>query len=250
MLYELNVEALLRIRSPELQKGLTQYIYLVHRFHSKEMGEDFQREYNKFFGLNGVRGRNEVFKKGYYKYMECNRGNEELSFKEVLKALKKLPPGNVERSFGAKLLSMINPKKFLPWDENVKESLKKIGVFSQGKAEFGIKVPSKNCICEWDEFYTKYCEWCRTFIKSAQGKRWIAQFNDWFSNEYWDWFTNSSRKTKTIDALVKWLHEEGYTKKAKSIQNSITDVKVIDLILWQAGGSKARNNPEIWYQTK
>jgi hypothetical protein len=191
--------------------------------------------YNDFFKLNAALDRKDVFKDGYHTYLDSNKNNKELTLKEVLECLEKLPPYNVERSFGSKLLSMINPVDRPPWDSVVEHNLEILGILDA----LEIKVPSDTLdkdkeinttkkICAWDTFYTEICELYKGFVvvKTVSRKQWMNQFDQIFDEWYAEYFLDETKNAKCL----KWLREKHFSKQ--DMRRSITDVKVIDLVLW------------------
>jgi len=246
---KLNVKAALTAilktrKSRNRCEGIAQYIYLINKFCEKgtciPQDKDFKKIYNEFFDLTRFRS-DEVFQKGYYEYMEDNKTNEGLSFKEILKHLKELPPHHkVEKSFGSKLLSMINPEYCPPWDGNVKSSLERLGILESLR----IKVPSSSCICAWSDFYEEICVWYKNFVApSGEGTEWIGLFDTWFEKDWHGWYTKFLNENKEAETWIKWLHDN----KKKISRDEITKVKKIDLIFWQAGANKVDGIiPSIW----
>ena len=252
---KLNVEAVLRNHTNDIfRKGLAQYIYLISKFHEfcdgeRNLSEDntFKGVYNAFFKLGMKRKKDDLekFRVGYYEYMNREKKNKDLTLREVLENLKKLPRSRVERSFGSKLLSMIDSENNPPWDENVKIILQKTGILWTRKTKKGMKIPSNDCIFEWNGFYTDFCEWYRRFINSKDtvAVRWIEQFDSWFKKDWYKWYVNFLDKKKKQD-WIGWLDKKQFTKE--KILENITRVKKIDLILWQAGGKEKKNDTTIW----
>jgi len=247
-----------KIQRDDLKDGLGKYIYLINEFCDKEMnvleGErsvQFQEVYIDFFQLFDRGLSTEKQKESCLKYFEVMQdlktnpkfaqkymgdGCENTAFKMVLQRLYPIQE-KVEKSFSSKLLSMINPVDRPPWDSVVKGNLKKFGILEA----LGIKVPPDTLdkddkdrnvakkICAWDTFYTKICELYKDFVnrKTEARKNWMNLFDEIFDEWYKDYFLNETNDAKWL----VWLRKKYFAKQ--DLRRSITDVKIIDLILWQ-----------------
>jgi len=210
-LYEINpkeVEKTLQERKKELAEGLEQYIYLIKRLQTEEnapLCEKFQKVYDEFFKL---KRKTRDFRNTYYGLMqEYKRSSERLNLETVLerlsdkKIIKNKSIKTVEPSFGSKLLSMLYQETMPPWDRNVQEVLKTVEEKIKAPSYYKLKKSRKAYISDWNTFYTTLCVWYVEFADSPKGKEWIKLFNDHY-------------------------HEA---------ENKVTEVKKIDLILWQMG---------------
>jgi hypothetical protein len=146
-----------------------------------------------FFRLGQAR-KSKEFLAAYFKFMQRHKNDDDLTFDAVLKHLYE-QGGSVEPSFGSKLLSMINPKMPV-WDSKVVENLE-----LKEPPHYRTK-DGKKCanIHELDEFYREeICKWYKDFVASETAKEWIKLFDEHYPEA----------------------------------KDRITDVKKIDLILWQ-----------------
>ena len=234
----LSEEIQAKIQRDDLKEGLGKYIYLINRFHDENVFEneefkEFKKIYDNFFQL-AMPERNPKFRDQYHEYMRRGKNNKEMTLKEVLMHLKELHNEQnhrveVEGSFGSKLLSMINPVEKTPWDSEVETNLRKFGILKA----LGIKVPNNKDvnerICEWDTFYTKICELYKDFVnrKTEARETWMNLFDQLFD----EWYEKYFLCEKKADVWFKWLRERHFSKQ--DLRKSITDVKIIDLILWQ-----------------
>ena len=179
----------------EIERGLKKYISLRDQIHEVNVSKDrqFQKDYAVFFLLTQAR-KNEEFLAPYFQYMERHKNDDGLTFEAVLKHLYD-NVGSVEPSFGSKLLSMINPKMPV-WDSKVVENLA-LKEPPHYRQKNGKKYAN---IDELIEFYREeICEWYNNHFNSGAAKEWIKLFD--------------ARYPET--------------------KSRITDVKKIDLTLWQ-----------------
>lgn len=169
---------------PKIEKGLQKYQKIFVQFNQVNIANDrqFQKEYNGFFR---VRQRTKEFYTEYYKFMELNKSNKNLTFGIILKHFYNLF-NRIEASFSSKLLSIINPDMPV-WDEFVLQNLR-------------LKKPmqyDQNRIQKTIDLYSEILKWYNDFMQKEEAKRWIELFD------------------------------------LKYPKAGITNVKKIDLILWQ-----------------
>jgi hypothetical protein len=170
-----------------------QYKHLMDLFPQGDVSKngEFQEKYEEFYML---KRKPEEFRKAYFVYMQKQRENKELKFKDVLEHLftvKQNGKVKVEASFAAKLLHTINPK-FPTWDYWI------------GK-NFKIKIPLSNNnndkarqIEKAIELYDQLIDKFDGYRKSENGKKLLAAFDNAFPG-----FKNTITDTKKID-LVLW----------------------------------------------
>ena len=233
----------------ELKKELGKYVYLINKFRDGGMDSEFKNVYTDYFDFFHFRGgkRDEKpdekvldeYCEGYYTYMEKNRYHKYLSLKDVLAHIVKLQkernltPVRVEGVFASKLLSMINPVDRPPWDSVVGSNLEKQGILKalEIKIPKSVGVPENERICAWDTFYTKICELYKDFVnrKTEAREAWMNLFDQIFDEWYEEYICNK----KNGEEWLKWLRGKPLSKSKQDMRASITDVKIIDLILWQ-----------------
>lgn len=129
-----------------IAKGLEKYQRIMHELRRTDVSVDaeFQRNFNGFYR---VRQRNKAFYQCYYGYMEMQKDNTELTFREVLLHLYK-QTGRMEASFSSKLLATVRPEMPI-WDAMV---LKNLGLrapsaYAEGRADKIVKL--YDTICQW-----------------------------------------------------------------------------------------------------
>ena len=223
-----------KIDQDKIMAGLGKYIYLINKFDDGGVDAEFQRVYNNFFAINAAKGLTEEFKDGYYKYMKKKKADKELALKKVLLHLKELPPNRVEASFGSKLLSMINPEDRPPWDRIVRRNLHELKILEALKVR-GIKIPpvANANICDWDVFYVEICKLYKEFVKKRTESRekWMNLFEQIFDQWYSEYFSgNRGGNGEIWKICFTWLRNKRFSKE--KMRKSITDVKIIDFILW------------------
>jgi hypothetical protein len=178
-------DALLRL------SDVGRYKHLMDLFRQGDVSKDtvFQEKYEEFYML---KRRPEKFRKAYFVYMQKQRENKELKFKDVLEYLftvRQKGKVKVEASFAAKLLHTINPK-FPTWDEWIGENI-------------DTKIPPSNNdkarqIEKAIELYDQLIDNFDKYRKSENGKKLLATFDNTFPG-----FKNTITDTKKID-LVLW----------------------------------------------
>jgi hypothetical protein len=169
------------------------YKHLMDLFRQSDVSKDeeFQKEYEEFYML---KRKSKEFRTVYFTYMQTQKENKELKFKDILKCLftvsQKEGKAQVEASFAAKFLHTINPR-FPTWDEWIGENFKiKIPPSNNDKAR-----QIEKAIALYDQLVDKFDE----YRKSENGKKLLAAFDNAFP----------------------------------SFKKMITDTKKIDLVLWQ-----------------
>ncbi len=134
--------------------------------------KDFQRKFNHFYKL---RQRNSDFYKMYYDFLENNKTNKKIEFKEILEYFK-IHLSRFEPSFSSKILSTINPDMPI-WDSFVIKNI-------------WFKAPSqtsKNRFNETIYLYEKMRYIYQIILKSEKGRDMINLFdlnipNSWITD--------------------------------------------------------------------
>ena len=149
-------------------RDVKRYQHLIENLHKVDVSKDevFQRIYNGFFQLR----RNDAYRAKHYEFLERNKANDTIEFKEILVFLSSIQ-NSVEASFATKMLSIIRPKAPV-WDSKVldKLNLKKP------------KINSPRRIEETFEVYERICAWYEDFFARAQFKEWIELFDKHYPN--------------------------------------------------------------------
>ena len=194
---------------PAIAVGLKKYIWLIDRFQkAKNISQDecFRKAYDDFFKIK-QRRLHEKFYDAYYALMQkCKQdGRMDITFPEILKHLDKKvvlyeKKWSVEASLCSKLLSMIN-KNMPVWDKWIRQNLQMSPISA---------VPAEKRMEKANSTFQSLCEKYEFFFEKdkAIAEEWIERFDD----------------APEIKPIIK----EANAKKVK-----ITDVKKIDLILWQ-----------------
>jgi hypothetical protein len=160
-----------------------QYTALMKMWKDDSQFEIFKSQYEEFYKLKRYP---EKFRNKYFAYMQENKGNSSLTFKEVLTELKGFQ-GTVEASFASKLLHTICPDDFPTWD-------KWIGKYTK------IKIPSnKDKQKQFNQAVERYINlttWFKDYIISKQGETVLKLFNNYYP-------AFKLTNTKKID-LVLW----------------------------------------------
>ena len=247
----------------ELGEELAQYIYLIDEFNDEDLnllegkrGRQFRETYTNFFGLfkQGLeKKKQEKARLKHFEIMQKCRKNHDFvrkcskmdckssAFKEVLLCLHSIRKFT-EKSFGAKLLSMMNPAVCPPWDSNV-ETVLKPHLPSLGNSKRK-KLPGSKDFDGWNTFYMKLCVWYEEFVNEDIKKKtgWINQFYQWFDNQWYPWYEQkilNAQKDELNDGIIKPVCLTKSYKKY-SIKDIIKPVKIIDLLLWQKGRQEKR----------
>lgn len=137
------------IRFDRIETGIVKYSQIMELLYSTDVSTDkeFQRIFNGFYRL---RQRPTSFYATYYGYMEQQKKNKTLEFRDVLQYLYD-ETGVLYPSFSSKLLATINPNKPI-WDKFVLQNL-------------GLKAPytyAKNRIEKTVHVYEEICRWYET----------------------------------------------------------------------------------------
>ena len=221
-----------QIETEELKKELGKYIYLINNVRQAKVSgtSEFRDVYHNFFTFRGKLAKWEVFLK-YCEYMqECVKKNR-VEFKEILGRLhddcKIVTP-----VFSSKLLSMLNPDMPV-WDSVV---VKNLGLEKEKPKHHylyqGKKYPN---IDELDEFYSKICSIYEDFFsrRKTDVKKWTDFFDRKIFNDWYNEYIRDDRGTGDIWKIcISWFREKKLSKE--KIRASITDVKIVDLLLWQS----------------
>lgn len=110
-----NIELIL----VKIEPGLKKYKYIMENFNNTDISIDAELQ-KKFTGFYKVR-RNKEFLDMYYKYMESNKYNENITFEDTLKYIYS-QVNRIEPSFSSKLVATINPNMPI-WDSIVLDNL-------------------------------------------------------------------------------------------------------------------------------
>lgn len=115
-----------RVNWENLEKGLIKYNQIMDAFISYDSQRqdeisvrNFQKMFNGFYRIR----RNSVWQKSFYKLLEDNKSNLNISFNAVLSDILK-ETGQIEASFCSKLIATINPDRPI-WDSIVLKNLGK-----------------------------------------------------------------------------------------------------------------------------
>lgn len=169
--------------------GLKKYDSIMETFKEKKIDEDvegFQTDFDAFYKI-----RNDVtWRAKYFKFMEENKGNNNLSFEKVINAIS---DERVEASFASKLLATIKPEQPI-WDQYV---LKFFGENPQLKSK-----DKDDRIEEAIEKYKILEEKFNEFKDSSDGKLCIDTF-DKLAPHY-----THINKTKKIDFILWCMRDE------------------------------------------
>lgn len=144
--------------------GLKKYTYIINELRNVVVSTDidnYQKTFNSFYVVR----RGKKWRKNYYDYLEKNKNNPNLEFKDVIRELYK-KTGNVEASFSSKLLATINPKMPI-WDQYV---LKNLNLKLKGKTK---DEKIDNAIALYDDMIEIYKE----LLKREDVQKIIQQFN-------------------------------------------------------------------------
>lgn len=130
----------------KIASGLEKYQYIMHKLHKTDVSADAELQRN-FNGFYRVRQRDKGFYQCYYGYMEKQKDNTELTFREVLLYLYE-HTGRMEASFSSKLLATIRPEMPI-WDAMVLKnlSLKAPATYAKGRLDKIVEL--YDSICRW-----------------------------------------------------------------------------------------------------
>lgn len=180
----------------KLKKGLKQYLSIQRGVNVTNVAEDilFQEMFSNFYRIDPF--RNEDWKKQFYILFEdSKKGN--VSFKNVLKVLYDRTKG-FEASFASKLVATINPN--MPVIDKV--VLVNLSLYKKYQEISKLDdLPTR--INKTDVLYQNLLSDFNKFIKSKSGRNIVKRFNE----------------------------EYPYVQVTERIR--ITEVKILDLILWQ-----------------
>lgn len=169
----------------KLKVGLNKYQSIMNQFESIERLIDDSYFQTKYKGFYRVR-RNAAFCEIYFKFMQDNRSNKEITFEETLKHLH-TNLDRVEASFASKLIATINP--YLPvWDKEV------LGNINSELNYTNLKTNDRINLCV--DKYEAMKNWYQDKLNSSIGQEYIAKFDSRFPN------TNLTN-LKKID-LILW----------------------------------------------
>ena len=159
--------------------GLVKYCTIMERFRSVDISKDttFQRLFNGYYRM---RQRPKDFYTAFYAYLEQEKGNQGLTFHEVLLYLYEAT-GVLTPSFSSKLLATVRPEMPV-WDQFVLKNL-------------GLKSPyyyDKDRVQKTEALYQAICGW----YKTSEAKDRLDFFNSHFPDV-------SITDTKKID-LILW----------------------------------------------
>lgn len=153
----------------KLKQGVEKYLYLRRRLYETDVSvdADFQRAFNGFFRM---RQRSSEFYKDFFYYLELHK-NTEVSFEDAITTFYE-KFHRLEISFTSKLVALANPQKPI-WDS----------VVTYG--HFGIKAPSYGSGKRLEKAIARYYEYCgryADYMKTAEAKALINQFNHIYEN--------------------------------------------------------------------
>lgn len=155
----------MELRIDRIEIGIEKYNRIMHWVNETDVAEDsdFQRFYNGFYRM---RQRPASFYASYYRFMEDNKSNAELTFENVLSHLYQ-ETGAVHASFSSKLLATIRPDMPV-WDKFVLQNL-------------GLRAPytyEKDRLAKTIALYQRICDWYATEAATKQ----LTIFNAHFPN--------------------------------------------------------------------
>lgn len=131
-----------------IAKGLKKYQWIMDALHKVNVADDeaFQKSFNGFYR---VRQRNADFYQCYYTYMERQKNNAALTFREVLTDLYR-QTGRMEASFSSKLLATVRPEMPI-WDAMVLKNLGLKAPPTYARDRLDKIVSVYDAICQWYE---------------------------------------------------------------------------------------------------
>lgn len=235
--------------------------------------KNFQTVYKVFFDLRYGEGFKKPYYKYMQDCMDVSKNARLQRYNENLKTVLNKLYEETERTtkrektkktfepvFGSKLLSMLYQKDLPPWDSKVEDALTPYLPYLDENP--GKKIPDRYKdkkkeipnFDEWDRFYERIYEWYKDFVdrQKRDKQSWLEQFDEWFKKDWNDWHTET---VKRYEAKVGRMKRKNITKPTKPVKAEeivcqwfidtlpdltersviISDVKVIDLILWQRG---------------
>ncbi len=146
-----------------IETGIEKYHKIMRWIHKTDVSADkeFQRLFNGYYRM---RQRPASFYSCYYRFLEDNKNNPDLSFEDVLKYLYR-ETGSIQASFSSKLLATVRPEMPV-WDKFVLQNL-------------GLRAPypyEQNRLEKTAAIYQRICDWYTTEEAAKQ----LAAFNEKF----------------------------------------------------------------------
>lgn len=144
--------------------GLKDYIYIIRELKKVDVSTDvkYQRKFNYFYKVR----RNKSWRKNYYKFLQDNKANDNLTFEKIIRHLYN-ETGNVEASFSSKLLATIKPEMPI-WDQYV---VKNININLLGKTK---EEQIQNAV----DLYNKMIEEYNNLLKREEVKKCIKNIKN------------------------------------------------------------------------
>lgn len=144
--------------------GLKDYIYIIRELKKVDVSTDakYQRKFNYFYKVR----RNKSWRKTYYKFLQDNKNNDNLTFEQTIRHLYN-ETGNIEASFSSKLLATINPEMPI-WDQYV---VKNININLLGKTK---EEQIQNAV----DLYNKMIEEYNNLLKREEVKECIKNIKN------------------------------------------------------------------------
>lgn len=161
--------------------GLTAYSETL-KLREKDVSTDaeYQKNFTSYYRVR----RDKEWLRKYYKYLQKNKDNEDITFETILRYLYKTPhkvkksskhpdgkAKTVEVSFSSKMLATIKPDKYPVWDKQV---IKALGITVYESLNDEDKI--KNSI----EAYKELTEKINDYAESDEGKECISLFDEVF----------------------------------------------------------------------
>ena len=194
----------------KIEDRLGMYLYLINVVDKVDVAQDrdFQNIYSTYFTF---RGKMWTESSKYFNFMQQRKNDNTLTFETVLKCLSGRL-GFVTPSFSSKLLSMINPDKPV-WDSEV---LKKLDMKAPSHG-------SKERIKRIGDLYTEIGKEFDDYLSTVEARERIKQFKGWYKG----FLSREEAKRWTNRFYERFPHPK------YAFKTNLTDVKIIDLILWQ-----------------
>lgn len=180
-------------RMEEMRLGVEKYLYIMNNLKSTKV-DTYKSEFQtKFNGFYRIRQRSEIWYKTYFKILENNKYNKDITLNEILLAMYNVS-GNVEISFSSKLLHTINP--YMPIYD--KEVLNKTNI-RKAKLNEDKSIYIRNALNVYKQIVDKYSNYSKTqnYIKA------INMYNAYFPE-----YKNISDIKKIDFFLWKFSKEE------------------------------------------
>lgn len=130
----------------KVSAGLAKYCTIMERFRSVDVSKDttFQRLFNGYYRM---RQRPKDFYTAFYAYLELEKGNQNLTFHEVLLHIYETT-GVLTPSFSSKLLATVRPEMPV-WDQFVLKNLGLKSPYYYDKERFQKTEGLYQAICDW-----------------------------------------------------------------------------------------------------